>query len=94
MGAGFKSETGAKIKDRVTKEEILKWLDKLEPLLPGIEPMGEKGGEFMANILAYVHDCKHFMEKGDYVNSFEAIIWAWSWYEIGLNNSILRQKEE
>ena len=94
MAEEFKSETGAEIKDRIPKEEILKWLNKIEPLIPKIQPIGDKGKGFLTNMNAYISDCKHFMENGDYVNSFEAIIWAWSWYEIGLDNNILTQKEE
>ncbi len=77
-------------KDKIPKKEILKWLKKMEAKLPSLKASDKKGEEFLTNINAYVSDSKHFLEKQDYVNSFEAIIWAWSWYEIGLELGILQ----
>lgn len=71
------------MKDRVTKEEILKWLSKIEEELKNAKPTKEKGKEFLENINAYVKDCKYFLEKGDLVLSFESIVWSWAYFEIG-----------
>lgn len=71
------------VKDKIPKEEILKWLGRIEGKLPGLKATGQKGEEFLTNIRAYVSDSRHFLETDDYVNAFEAVIWAWSWYEIG-----------
>ena len=68
----------SEINDRVTLEEIQKWQKKLEPMLPNLEE-----NEFTTNIKAYYSDSSHFLENGDYVRAFEAIVWAWAWYEIG-----------
>ncbi len=67
--------------DHITKEEIEKWLAKLEPLVPRIEVHDPKGEAFLTNIRAYVADSRHFMENGDMVRSFEAMVWAWSLWE-------------
>jgi len=69
--------------DKVTKNEINKWLNKMEEKLGKVKIRKERGNEFLENINAYVHDCKYFMRNGDFVRSFEAIIWAWAWLEIG-----------
>jgi hypothetical protein len=34
-----------------------------------------------------------FLEKGDLIRAFEAVIWAWAWMEIGLQKGLLRQRE-
>jgi len=65
----------------VTKEEVLKWLNKLEPLVDTIEFTDRGKGQF-ENMKAYISDSKYFLEKGDLVRSFEACIWAWAIYEI------------
>jgi hypothetical protein len=67
--------------DRITQQDVKMWLDKLEPLIPRIEVEDSKGETFLTNIKAYVADSRHFMEKGDLVRAFEAMIWAWSLWE-------------
>lgn len=72
--------------------EIRKWTGKMELELRDVETAGAKGNEFLANIKAYVKDSGHFLGKKDLVRSFEAIIWAWAWLEIGRELGFL-QKE-
>lgn len=67
--------------DHITQEDVEKWLAKIEPLLPVMEPQDSKGESFLTNIKAYVSDSRHFLEKGDFVRAFEAMIWAWSLWE-------------
>lgn len=76
--------------DKITKQEIEKWLNKMEKKLENVKPKNDQGKEFFENINAYVYDCRHFMENEDYVRSFEAIIWAWAWFEIGEKFRILK----
>jgi hypothetical protein len=63
------------------KEETGKWLDKLEKEVRTIKPTGkiekEKLDPVIENINAYISDCKHFLEKRDLINAFEAAIYAW-----------------
>ena len=68
--------------DRVEPEEITKWLDKLEPMLENVEVINQKGESFLQNAKAYVSDSRHFLEQGNLVKSFEAMIWAWSIFEL------------
>ncbi len=63
--------------------EIDKWTKKIGEELERIETYGSKGKKMLTNIKAYVSDSSHFLEIGDPVRSFEAIIWAWAWLEIG-----------
>jgi hypothetical protein len=70
------------MRDRVMKEEILKWLSKIEEELKSVKATEKKGKEFLENINAYVKDCKYFLEKGDLVLSFESIVWSWAYLEI------------
>ncbi len=61
--------------------ETEKWLEKLKG--EEIEVKGEKGKMFLENIEAYTEDAQHFLDEEDLVRAFEAVVWAWSWLEIG-----------
>ncbi|MCD6495665.1 MAG: DUF357 domain-containing protein [Candidatus Aenigmarchaeota archaeon] len=76
--------------DDILKEEIEKWSKKIGTELENIESYGTKGREFLDNIKAYVSDSAHFLQNGDLVRSFEAIIWAWAWLEIGKDLEFLK----
>lgn len=76
--------------DRIPKEEIEKWLTRIEKELKNVKIIDEKGKEFLDNINAYVNDCEHFLEKGEYVLSFESIVWAWAYLEISKDLKLLK----
>ena len=78
--------------DEQLRNEIEKWTKKIGEELENIEVYGTKGKEFLINIKAYVSDSAHFLEKKDLVRSFEAIIWAWAWLEIGKDIEFLAQE--
>ncbi len=78
--------------DKRLRLEIEKWSGRIAKELKGTGASGEKGREFMTNIKAYVSDSGHFLSAGDMVRSFEAIIWAWSWLEIGKDLGLLRKR--
>ncbi len=71
------------------RAETLKWLERAEELFSKIS--GEDS--FMENISAYISDSKYFLEKGDLIRAFEAVIWAWAWMEIGLETKRLKKKD-
>jgi len=77
------------MKDRISKEEIEKWLTRIKKELEIIEAIDKKGGEFLENINAYVKDCEHFLKRGEYVLSFESVVWAWAYLEIGKDLKLL-----
>jgi len=64
------------------KEEILKMLGKIETLVDRIEVKDEKGDAMLENMKAYISDSKHFLNKKNYLKSFEAIVWSWAILEI------------
>jgi uncharacterized protein len=75
------------------RDETMKWLEKAEEMMQTIVPAGEKlrPKHFLNNISAYIYDSKHFLEYGDLIRAFEAVVWAWAWIEIGLEMGILRK---
>lgn len=68
--------------------ETLKWLNKAEGLFSEIS--GKE--QFIDNISAYISDSKYFLEKGDLIRAFEAVIWAWAWMEIGMKTGALKRR--
>ncbi|OKY77612.1 MAG: hypothetical protein BTN85_0080 [Candidatus Methanohalarchaeum thermophilum] len=74
------------------KEETVKWQEKLEKEVEDIEPESEDGEEFIKNINSYLSDSYYFKEEGDYVRSFECVIWSWAWLEIGERYNFLRKR--
>lgn len=75
--------------DRITEKDIETWLNRLEPLVPRIEVQDSRGESMLTNIRAYVADSRHFMEKGDLVRAFEAMVWAWSIWETAAELGLL-----
>lgn len=71
------------------RKETEKWLVKIKGKRKSI--MVDKAkSDFLKNIDAYISDSEHFLKKNDMIRAFEAVIWAWSWLEIGENLKILR----
>jgi hypothetical protein len=71
------------INDKIEKEEIEKWLKKLEVKLSKVKLKDEAKKSFLENIQAYVKDCKYWIERGDYVKAWEVISFAWGLFEAG-----------
>ncbi len=69
------------------RAETLKWLERAENLFS--EVSGKE--QFIDNISAYISDSKYFLEKGDLIRAFEAVIWAWAWMEIGIEIEALKK---
>lgn len=74
------------------REETIKMIEKIEPLIDKIETNGKKGEEMMENMKAYVSDSKHFLKNKNYLKSFEAIVWAWAILEICEELDVFRLK--
>lgn len=64
--------------EKELEKEIDKWSEKLEEKLKNFEVEREEFKEFKKNIKAYYEDSKHFKEEGDFIRSFEALVWAWA----------------
>ncbi len=68
------------------RAETEKWGERLEERLEEVKPAaeaGEDGATIVENARAYAEDARHFEEEGDLVRAFEAVVWGWSWLEIG-----------
>jgi hypothetical protein len=65
------------------EKETRKWLEKLESEVSGIIITGrvQDIDSSVENIHAYMSDCRHFLDREDLVNAFEAVIYAWGIYE-------------
>ena len=76
--------------------ETEKWLERAKAALECVSPSkeSEEGERFYANISAYISDCRYFLEQGDFIRAFEAVIWAWAWIEIGLEVGILVREDD
>jgi len=74
--------------------ETEKWLRRAEAALENISPSKIEGDRFCTNIAAYISDCRYFLDQGDLIRAFEAVIWAWAWIEIGLDEGILMREDE
>lgn len=73
------------------RAETEKWMSKADEAVRNAVFDGDRGAKFMANVNAYISDSKHFLEKGDLIRAFEAVVWAWAWLEIGEEMGIIRK---
>ncbi len=64
------------------KEETLKMLEKIMPLVDKIEINDDKGREMLTNMKAYIADSKHFLNQKDFIKAFESVVWSWAILEI------------
>lgn len=63
--------------------EIEKWSEKLNQRVKKLKSKTKEGKWMLENIKAYQKDSKHFREEEMPVESFESLIWAWAFLEIG-----------
>jgi hypothetical protein len=71
------------IKDKIPRELIEEWLEKLKEKLDKVKSTDDQGKELLKNIHAYIVDTEHFLEQGDYVKAWELISFAWGLFECG-----------
>ncbi|HOT06581.1 MAG: hypothetical protein A4E45_02062 [Methanosaeta sp. PtaB.Bin039] len=70
-------------------EELLAETEKWRRRAQERAALAKGDPKFMENVLAYIDDSGYFLERGDLVRAFEAVIWAWAWLEIGERQGIL-----
>ena len=67
------------------RDETEKWLVKLEDAYSGFRPTGKLPEKDLKpirqNVEAYIKDARYFMDKGDLVRAFEAVVYAWGLLE-------------
>lgn len=79
--------------DKISKERIEKYIDLTsralekvkEKIISGKEKEAKEITEMVEN---YLSDAKHFLEKGDYVNSFAALNYSHGWLDCGVRTDI------
>lgn len=71
------------------REETEKWMDRLDEALDEMPDPGQTGRQHLSNVQAYRDDADHFLDEGDLVRAFEAVVWAWAWLEIGQEQGLL-----
>ena len=67
------------------KTQTLKWLKKAQEKISRIEKNNDKSNYIVQNARCYIKDTDYFLKQKDYLRSFEAVIWAWAFLEIGQN---------
>lgn len=76
--------------------ETMKWLGRIEEEVKGISVTGgfdrKKLEPVIENLHAYISDCRHFLEKRDLVNAFEAVVYAWAILETCQHLGIIAKK--
>jgi hypothetical protein len=80
------------MEDEKIESETRKWLKKLEEEIEHIEPAEDfkkQSKAILENIKAYISDCRHFLSKKDYLNAYEAAIYAWGMLEVALRIKFL-----
>jgi hypothetical protein len=65
-------------KSTLTREDVLKWLVKLEPLAEMAEPIDPKAEELLENAKAYVKDARHWLDEDNLVLAFECMVHSWA----------------
>ena len=83
----------ARSETAILEEETTRWAARIKESMNGVKAV--KGKEYLVkNIEAYISDSSYFRKKGDMVRSFEAIIWAWAWLEIGLAEGLVGKNQK
>jgi len=68
--------------EKVLERETLKWTEKLEERIKHLRITNKSDvKDIIENIRAYIKDSQHFLMKKDFVNAYEAIIYAWGLYD-------------
>ena len=77
--------------EKQLREETEKWLKKIKIERKKIKLSDKSKENVLKNMDAYVSDSEHFLKKGDLIRAFEAVTWAWSILELGLELEIFEK---
>ncbi len=80
----------------ITDEKILNYLNRTEEAIniikKGMPPkrslLHDVAEDFLCMIECYFNDAKAFIEKGDYVNGFASLNYAYGWIDAGVRLGI------
>lgn len=76
------------------KNEAEKWFKKAKEKRIKLKTSNKKYEKFLENIDAYLVDYKYFLVENKFIEAFEAVVWAWGWIEIGIDQKFLESKEK
>ena len=87
------------MKDKITKEKLIKYLNITEKALKMAEnnidnKMKEDAEKILIMVRCYLSDAKHFEKQGDKVNAFGAINYAHGWLDCGARLGIFNVKDD
>lgn len=74
------------------RDETEKWLAELKLERMKIELKDNSKENVLKNMDAYTSDAQHFLQKGDLIKAFEAVIWSWAILELGLELGVLGKR--
>jgi hypothetical protein len=77
------------------RSETEKWFARLESAYSGFSPTGKLPEKDLKpirrNIEAYMKDARYFLERGDLVRAFEAVVYAWGLLEACQHLGLVRK---
>ncbi len=88
------------MKNKVPEEKVEKYLRFTEEALEKIEVKAGEGThvreaaeDVLGMVKAYLEDARHFKEKGDLVNAFAALNYAYGWLDCAVRLGIIDGSE-
>jgi hypothetical protein len=67
------------------KDEAEKEIKKMQPVIDSLRLENKEAGELFKMTMAYFNDAKYFLEKGKYLQAFEAAVISWAYIDAGLH---------
>ena len=76
------------------KEEAEKEIKKMQPVIDSLKLENKEAEELFKMTHSYFNDAKYFLEKGKFLQAFEAAVIAWAYVDAGLHlNAFSTPKE-
>jgi hypothetical protein len=79
--------------DEELRQETQRWLERIKREIEKCEIQDKNKIDFLQNVRAYISDSEHFLKEEKLVLAFEAVIWAWAWFDIGLRQGWWKVKK-
>jgi len=67
------------------KDEAEKEIRKMQPVMDSLELNDEKARAVFDMAKSYFNDAKYFLEKGKYLQAFEAAVISWAYVDAGIH---------
>lgn len=88
--SGLEKANNMELKEQLISE-TKRWLEKIREERERIR-LNDPGKKiYLENMDAYISDSRHFLEQGELIEAFEAVIWAWAYMTIGKEEGILER---